>query len=130
MICEDDLIFLRPWAEIQTYIDEFAANPALDVLSLSYRGRGGSVTVSPNLKILTGAVGRGCYIVKRHMVEPLQHTNERGIKLLLKGKRKGKGDVMTFPLQQDKYFFAAPRVQVAQQREGFSDIEGKQLGPR
>lgn len=130
MICEDDLVFLRPWREIQPYIEEFAANPALDVLCLSYRGRGGSVAISPNLKILTGAVGKGCYVVKRHMVRPLQRTNGDGIKLLAQGNRRGKGDVMTFPLQQKKYFFAAPRVPVAQQREGFSDIEGKRLGPR
>ncbi|MDA8580181.1 hypothetical protein N9K72_04350 [Pontimonas sp.] len=130
MICEDDLVFVKPWPTIQKYIDEFAADPTLDVLSLAYRGRGGSVAISENLKLLTGAVGKGCYIIKRHMVRPLQETNAQGIQLLLREDRRGKGDVMTFPLQQQKYFFAAPRVTVARQSDGFSDIEGKHLGPR
>ena len=130
VIFEDDVALDIPWSEVKGLIGEFFNNPGLDVLCLSYRARGGSVVISENLRLVVGAVGRGAYVVKRHMVGPLQTSNLAGVPKLMKGNRKGKGDVMWGRLQRKGYFFAAPRRPVAHQREGFSDIEQAILGRR
>lgn len=130
VIFEDDAALDIPWPEVKDLIGEFFNNPGLDVLCLSYRARGGSVVISENLRLVVGAVGRGAYVVKRHMVGPLQTSNLAGVPKLRRGNRKGKGDVMWGRLQRKGYFFAAPRRPTAHQREGFSDIEQAILGRR
>ena len=130
LIFEDDTALDVPWGEVEKLIQEFTENPTLDVLCLSYRARGGSLVISKNLRLVVGAVGRGAYVVKRHMVRPLQSANLAGVPKLQKGNRRGKGDVMWGRLQTKKYFFAAPRWQTAHQNEGFSDIEQAVLGQR
>lgn len=130
MICEDDLEFLSKPAEIETCIAEFLQNPSLDVLSISGRPRGGSIPISDNLRIVVGLVGRGAYLVKVSAVPPLVAEFSKGAKRLAKGRLSGKGDLMWRGLQQSKMFFASPTIDLAQQSAGFSDIEGKHLGPR
>lgn len=129
MICEDDIEFVGSPDEIRTCIDEFLATPQLDILALSGRARGGSYVISPKLRVVVGMVGRGCYLVKPHMIEPLVAAFDAGVSKLLAGDRKGKGDRMWSTLQ-NSHFFAMPRVPLARQSEGFSDIEGRELGPR
>jgi len=130
VICEDDAEFLLNKVELAKLITEFLANPKLDVLALYGRARGGSHAISPLLRIAVGLVGRVCYVVKPHMVPILTEEFEKGIPLLKRGKRRGKGDQMWRRLQSRRYFFATPRVTAVRNRGGFSDIEGKQLGPR
>jgi hypothetical protein len=129
-VCEDDLEFLAPRAEIEHAVRTFLDSPDLDVLSLSGRARGGAVPLENGLRLVVGLVGRGCYIVKPHMVEPLFDVFEKGIPKLMAGKRTGKGDLMWGRLQKRRHFFAAPHGTLAQQGSGFSDIEGRELGPR
>lgn len=130
LIFEDDTALDVPWGEVAKVIEEFMGNPMLDVLCLSYRARGGSLPISGDLRLIVGAVGRGAYVVKRHMVRPLQSANLAGVPKLQSGNRRGKGDVMWGLLQRKKYFFAGPRWQAAHQKEGFSDIEQAVLGRR
>lgn len=130
LIFEDDTVLDVRWSEVTKLIQEFIDNPILDVLCLSYRARGGSLVISRNLRLVVGAVGRGAYVVKRHMVRPLQSANLAGVPKLERGNRRGKGDVMWGRLQRKKYFFAGPRWQAAHQHEGFSDIEQAVLGRR
>jgi len=130
MICEDDVEFLVPRGDVEAAVAAFLESPFIDVLSLSGRARGGSVAINDGLRLVVGLVGRGCYIVKPHMVRPLQQAFARGLPKLLAGNRRGKGDRMWGPLQSRKYFFVSPRQIVAQQGRGFSDIEGRELGTR
>ena len=129
MICEDDIEFVGPPEEIRACIDEFLTTPQLDILALSGRARGGSHPISPKLRVVVGLVGRGCYLVKPHMIEPLIAAFDAGVPKLLASNRKGKGDLMWSTLQKN-HFFAMPRGNLARQSEGFSDIEGRELGPR
>ncbi|CAB4652178.1 MAG: hypothetical protein F2621_06455 [Actinobacteria bacterium] len=130
MICEDDVEFLVPRADVEAAVAAFLESPAIDVLALSCRARGGSAAINNRLRLVVGVVGRGCYIVKPHMVRPLQEAFARGLPKLLAGDRRGKGDLMWQPLQSRRHFFATPRLPVAQQSTGFSDIEGRDLGAR
>lgn len=130
MVCEDDLEFLASPEKIGRVIEEFLDNPSLDVLCLSGRPRGGSIPISRNLRVVVGLVGRGCYLAKPHMVIPLIEIFSRGLRQLERGRLRGKGDLEWREAQEKKYFFAAPREDVARQAEGYSDIENRILGTR
>ena len=130
MICEDDLEFLANRSEIEGIIEEFLANPLLSVLCLSGRPRGGSFPISRRLRIATGIVGRGCYLVKPAAAQALIAAFQAGIPHLVLGRVAGKGDRMWGRLQRRGYFFAIPRTPIAQQGAGYSDIEDTMLGPR
>lgn len=130
MICEDDLVFLCSQDELESIVAEFLANPSLDVLCLSGRPRGGSLAISPGLRLVIGLVGRGCYIVKPHVAGALVRVFAQGLFELDRGSLAGKGDLTWRRLQLESLFFAFPRKDIACQAEGFSDIEGRELGPR
>lgn len=130
LICEDDVEFLVDRDEISHAITEFLDNPSLDVLALYGRARGGSHRISERLRIVVGLVGTVCYVVKPHMARVIEHLFLRGVEDLKKKDRKGKSDVLWDEIQKKKFFFAAPNETYAQNREGYSDIEGKTLGPR
>lgn len=130
MICEDDLEFLTQRPEVERVIQEFLNNPLLSVLCLSGRPRGGSFPISRRLRIATGIVGRGCYLVKPDVAQPLIAAFQEGIPALVVGRVEGKGDRMWGRLQRRGYFFAIPRTPIAQQGAGYSDIEDTMLGPR
>lgn len=130
MVCEDDLEFVGSREDLQRAIIEFLDNPLLDVLSISGRPRGGSLKISDEMRIVVGLVGRGSYLVKPHAIIPLIETFTGGFSLLRKNSVRGKGDQMWKKLQRTSFFFAAPIHTMAQQAGGYSDIEGKNLGPR
>lgn len=130
IVCEDDLEFLCQVTELKHVIEEFLADPRIDILALSGRPRGGSIVISENLRIVFGLVGRGCYLLKPHMVAPLLEIFSEGLRKLLAGDLRGKGDLMWRQAQLENYVFAFPRQHLAQQSAGFSDIESKELGPR
>ena len=130
LICEDDVEFLASLEEISQLIEEFLSNPHLDVLALYGKARGGSHQVSNNLRIVVGLVGTVCYVVKPHMAPVISDLFAQGVEDLQRGKRRGKSDILWNKLQKRGYFFAAPITSVARNRAGFSDIEGRHLGPR
>jgi hypothetical protein len=130
MVCEDDLEFVSSREDLQHAIIEFLDNPLLDVLSISGRPRGGSFKISDDMRIVVGLVGRGSYVVKPRAIIPLIETFTRGFSLLRKNSVSGKGDKMWQKLQRTEFFFAAPIHALARQASGYSDIEGKNLGPR
>jgi hypothetical protein len=130
LICEDDVEFLVDKATLASAIQEFLENPNLDVLALYGRARGGSHRISENLRIVVGLVGTVCYVVKPHMTKVIGDLFTAGVADLQQGKRKGKSDVLWNRLQAKKYFFASPVGPYTRNREGFSDIEGRVLGPR
>ncbi len=130
LVCEDDAEFLLGREELEDIIGEFLSNPKVDILALYGRARGGAHTISSNLRIAVGLVGRVCYVVKPHMIEPLVARFKKGTKLLKKGKRRGKGDITWQALQSRKYFFATPTRLAVINGAGYSDIEGRDLGAR
>jgi hypothetical protein len=130
VVCEDDLEFLCTPQKFEVVVAEFLNDPRLDVLCLSGRPRGGSIPISENLRLVIDLVGRGCYVIKPHMVEPLTKIFGSGLRKLHKGNLRGKGDLEWRKIQERRYFFAFPRDDLAPQSDGFSDIERKFLGPR
>lgn len=130
LICEDDVEFLVDKATLAVAIQEFLDNPSLDVLALYGRARGGSHRISDNLRIVVGLVGTVCYVVKPHMTKVIGDLFTAGVADLQQGNRKGKSDVLWNRLQAKDYFFASPVGAYTRNREGFSDIEGRLLGPR
>ena len=130
MVCEDDLEFIGSREQLSACVEEFLTSPNLDVLCIAVRARGGSHHVSKKLRVIIGGAGRGCYLVKPHMVTRLLDSYQAGMPKLMAGDRAGKGDRMWHPLQQKGSFFAAPIGQLARQGSGFSDIEGRDLGAR
>lgn len=130
LICEDDVQFLVDKPTLASAIDEFLDNPRLDVLALYGRARGGSHQISPQLRIVVGLVGTVCYVIKPHMASVVGDLFIRGVNDLERGNRRGKSDIIWNKLQRQTYYFAAPRKKYSQNREGFSDIEGRQLGAR
>jgi len=130
MVCEDDLEFIGSREQLSACVEEFLTSPNLDVLCIAVRARGGSHHVSKKLRVIIGGAGRGCYLVKPHMVTRLLDAYQAGMPKLMAGDRAGKGDRMWHPLQQKGSFFAAPIGQLARQGSGFSDIEGRDLGAR
>lgn len=130
LVCEDDVEFLVDKATLAAAIHEFLDEPNLDVLALYGRARGGSHHISDTLRIVVGLVGTVCYVVKPHMAEVIGDLFTQGVDDLKSGKRKGKSDILWNRLQKNGYFFAAPITTYARNREGFSDIEGRMLGPR
>lgn len=130
MVCEDDLEFVNSREELELAIFEFLDNPLLDVLSISGRPRGGSFKISDKIRLVVGLVGRGSYVVKPRAIIPLIEAFTGGFSLLRKNSVSGKGDQMWRKMQQTTHFFAAPVHPLAQQASGYSDIEGRNLGPR
>ena len=130
LICEDDVEFLASSEEIAQVIDEFLSDPRLDVLALYGRARGGSHQVSNNLRIVVGLVGTVCYVLKPHMAPVLSDLFAQGVEDLQRGNRRGKSDILWNRWQKRGYFFGAPIKSLARNRAGFSDIEGRNLGPR
>ena len=130
LVCEDDVEFLVDKETIAAAIREFLDNPNLDVLALYGRARGGSHHISDRLRIAVGLVGTVCYVVKPHMTEVIGNLFTAGVADLKQGRREGKSDILWNRLQAKKYFFASPVGSYARNREGFSDIEGRLLGPR
>lgn len=130
LVCEDDVEFLVDRETIAGAIREFLDNPNLDVLALYGKARGGSHQISDNLRIAVGLVGTVCYVIKPHMAEVIGELFTAGVADLQASKRRGKSDVLWNRLQARDYFFATPIGSYSRNREGFSDIEGRLLGPR
>lgn len=130
MICEDDLEFLADVSTVKKTIEEFLANPLLDVLSLSGRARGGSIQISELLRISIGIVGRGCYLVKPRAALPLTLAFSSGLEPLSRDDLRGKGDRTWARLQRSSLFFCTPTRKLATQSMDYSDIEDVFLGPR
>lgn len=128
-VCEDDLEFLESTEVLSRMISQFLDSESLDVLAISGRPRGASLNLNRELRVVTGLVGRGGYIVKPHMIPVLTEAFSSGIPLLKQGKRRGKGDLRWRKVQRS-HVFAHPRWPVACQAAGYSDIEGRDLGPR
>jgi len=130
LVCEDDVEFLVDKETIAGAIHEFLDNPNLDVLALYGRARGGAHHISDNLRIAVGLVGTVCYVIKPHMADVVGELFSEGVADLQAGKRRGKSDILWNRLQARDYFFATPIGSYSRNREGFSDIEGRVLGPR
>ena len=127
MVCEDDVEFEAERHEIEALIGAFLANDKLDVLCLAGRVRGPRIWIGSNLAVVSGVVGQACYLVKPHMVKPLARLWRHGVKYLRVRSLIGKNDHIWKRLQRRKSFFAFPTYDVAGQRSGFSDIQGRSL---
>ena len=123
MVCEDDCQFLVDRTFIDTLVDEFFANPSLDVLCLGYNATSG-VPVSQNLMITSDTLSTSCYVIKSHAIGVVLESALKSVNFLSQGE-----SVQNFAIDevwkeaQKKLFFARPKFRVVKQRPSYSNIE-------
>lgn len=124
MVCEDDVEFLVARSYLDTVLKEFFANPALSVLCLGFNSFGRTIDVSKNLLISRRIQTTSCYVVKAEAVHFLLKSFLESAEKLERGgdERIWAIDQHWTKLQGGKLFFAVPRIRVAKQAAGFSDV--------
>lgn len=122
MVIEDDCAFVADPDLIEAIVGEFATNPSLDVLALSYRTHS-TFEISENLSIASRIYTTACYVLKPHMVSEMLRVAQRSAMLLAQGAPPNRAaiDVLWHELQT-RHLFAVPRKRVAIQRASFSDV--------
>ena len=127
MVCEDDIEFLVSPEELRTLVNEFLANPALDVLCLAFHLRLPPRDISPRLAITADTATTACYIVKTIALPTLRNSFGEATKLIQAGKPLGLVSIDRHwrKLQRQQLVFAIPRERAVRQRASFSDIEGR-----
>lgn len=129
MVCEDDIEFLVGPDELDALLEEFLANPALDVLCLAFNVVSRPYVVSQALAVTTNTATTACYVAKGRAMRLLRDSFLDSAKLIQEGKPLGvaAADQRWKKLQRRTLIFAIPRVRAARQRNSFSDIEGKEV---
>ena len=129
MVCEDDIEFLVSPEELHLLMDEFLANPALDVLCLAFNLIATAHPVSRRLAVTANTATTACYVVKRPALEFLRDSFFESAQLIKQGKPLGlvAADQHWKKLQRTRLIFAIPRKRAARQRPSFSDIEGQEV---
>jgi glycosyl transferase, family 25 len=129
MVCEDDIEFLVSPQELRALLEEFLANPALDVLCLAFNLIAKAQAVSPLLAITANTATTACYVVKRPALERLEKSFLESARLIQEGQPLGlaAADQHWKKLQRRGVIFAVPRTRAARQRASFSDIEGQEV---
>ncbi len=129
MVCEDDIEFLVSPEELRALLEEFLANPAIDVLCLAFNLIAKAHPVSPLLAITANTATTACYVVKRPALERLEKSFFESARLIQEGQPLGlaAADQHWKKLQRRGLIFAVPRTRAARQRASFSDIEGQEV---
>lgn len=126
MVCEDDIQFVASAEVIDGLIDEFVANPRVDILQLDYAAEHNPVPISSFLAVSDSAHRTGCYIVKPSAQRRLVRSHSLSVRLLLRGRRRNAAvDVVWQRAQRWGLIFAVPRQKVVVQRSGHSDVVGR-----
>lgn len=127
MVCEDDLVFEATGPELSAYVEEFFANPVLDVLCLAYNLGEAPTRVSRRLSITRNTQTTACYLVKEKARATVLAVFEESEFELRNGKAAGDAaiDVLWKKLQSGKLFFAIPNRRLGHQAPSFSDVEGR-----
>lgn len=125
MVCEDDVEFLVSRIYLDTVLKEFFANPALSVLCLGLNSSGRALDVSKNLSTSRGIQTTSCYVVKAEAVHLLLKSFVESAEKLERGAPEGTWaiDQHWKKLQGRKLLFAIPKIRVAKQAPGFSDVQ-------
>lgn len=125
MICEDDIVFESDRHEIDPLIDEFLDNPSLDVLCLAFNLATRPHWVSPFLGITDDTQTTALYLCKERARIPIREVFLDSVADLARGRSGSRAaiDQKWKRLQRGRLFFSVPRVRVARQSAGYSDIE-------
>lgn len=129
MVCEDDIEFLVSPAELRALVNEFLANPALDVLCLAFHLRLPARAISSRLAITADTATAACYVVKSRALPMLRDSFIEATELIRAGKPMGIAAIDRHwrKLQRNQLVFALPRERAVRQRASFSDIEGQDV---
>jgi len=128
MVCEDDCEFLLNRDELDNLIEEFRANPKLDVLCLAYNTPQArrQITISPNLMVSENIQTTAAYLLKPHMIGVLAATAKRSVNGLMSSDIPGVNEIdVLWKELQSVFFFAVPIRRAAKQIASYSDIEMK-----
>ena len=124
MICEDDIDFLASRKTLDSLIEEFHRNPALDVLCLGYSLQSRPIPISRHLQITENTQTTSCYVVKDNAAAVLSDIFAKSADDLVAGvdSRVAALDIAWKEVQDGTLVFAVPRERAAIQRPGHSDI--------
>lgn len=124
MVCEDDLMFVSDRTTLNEIVQDFLERPELDVLCLANNTNSRPVAVSKSMAISNDIQTTACYLVKESGRQLLLDVFGESVEALLAGvdPKKAALDRMWKKLQNGLLIFAIPRVTLAVQRPGFSDI--------
>lgn len=123
MVCEDDCAFELDRCALDHLVEEFAADPRLNVLSLAYNARN-SVPISATLSISSNTQTMSCYIVKPAAAAAMRAVAAESVRRLERGESDHTAAIdKVWKRIQRSLFFAIPRTRAAIQAPSFSDIE-------
>lgn len=125
MVCEDDALFVASRLEIDTVIDDFAADPRLSVLALGNKASW-QVPISNRLAIATNIQTTACYVIKPHAIPNLIQTAEESVRSFRSGRPYAQSAIdHVWKRLQQRVFFAVPIQRMVIQMPGLSDIAGE-----
>lgn len=127
MICEDDLEFLVPRAQLDKVIESFLSDPGLDVLCLAFNVSNPPTRISRCLALSPNVQTTACYVVKESARSHLLRTFSESVSELSAGSPASNSaiDMKWKSLQRGVLFFAVPARRVCRQGAFYSDIEKK-----
>lgn len=127
MIAEDDVQFSKDGHIVLDTISQFLEDDLLDVLLLANNQKATPIEYSSLLAITSEAQTTACYIAKPRTIASLLDVFTTSAHLLDQGidKKIAAIDQVWKKLQRKQFIFAVPTRQLAWQRQGFSDIEGR-----
>lgn len=125
VVCEDDLLFTKDRAELESLIMEFRKNEGIDVLCLGHNSVGPFVRISGTLALSADSQTTSCYVLKPSSLPLVLGSFERSLEELRNGGAGNKWaiDILWKKLQRESMVFAVPRVPVAHQIRSFSDVQ-------
>jgi len=126
MVVEDDLEFLVPREEIDSFINSFINDEKADVLCLAFNAR--ELTKFNDLLYrTTNTQTASCYIIKQRMIPIILDNFKQSLHLLITEEShkpllpKNSLD-QTWKWLQKEYVFVVPMKRCARQRASFSNI--------
>lgn len=124
-VIEDDFRFSCSGADIKNVINEFFANPSLDILCIGNNQVRDNLGISSNLAITTGSQTASMYIAKSSAYMHLKNSFLRSLSGYINGEPYAKYafDQQWKREQERCLVFSVPKEKMGAQEEGFSDIE-------
>lgn len=142
-VCEDDIEFLVPRADIDKSIDAFMKSDG-DILCLAFNSSKQSKFINGFLRTTDNQTG-ACYIVKqkfrnilldlwKSLLNSIETNIEHPLKNIYLKLNIRKYDFnaldQAWKVLQNDYIFLIPEKRIATQRSGYSDIEQKSVNYR
>jgi hypothetical protein len=126
LVCEDDVEFIASRNDIDFAIEEFCQSPELEVLMLAHNAAW-HIPISDQIAISSDILTTSAFILRPTIAAAIQMQFQKSVEMLQAGNnsRQYALDFVWRDLQATRLFgLVLPRL--AKQRDGYSDIEGRE----